>query len=82
VWSGCSITVSRLNRIYDKPHCQANIQFRYWAIDSWDAGENALFYVDGAEKWRQDRVGQAASCAFGGFLRYLSHLKRTHHVTL
>ena len=40
----------------------ATLRLRYWALDSWDAGEAAAVSVDGAEVWSLERDNYGSSC--------------------
>ncbi len=62
------MTVTRVVRLADKPHCKLRVQLRYWAIDSWD-GELGTVNVDNDNIYSMS-YSHGQQCSGGGWNSY------------
>ena len=69
IWGNSPNQVSKTFDLSSIPHSQMKIEATYYAIDSWDTGEEASLYVDGIKKWSKVRPN-AYSCS--GWTEYTS----------
>ena len=62
IWGGDEL--NEVSAIVEVPanSVSATLRLRYWALDSWDAGEAAAVSVDGTELWSLERDNYGSSC--------------------
>ena len=62
IWGGDELNEVSATVEVPQGAVSATLRLRYWALDSWDAGEAAAVSVDGAEVWSLERDNYGSSC--------------------